>query len=212
MGEESGTSRETAGRIELYSEDAVMGAADRRWRLETAIAFGRATVMDADRETLARLPHQVDRDRWAYSFVTFPCDLDRLGGGSRYTSLRVAAAFRHPDVLAVYLAPSHDNSDATSTDTVFTQGLGRNRVLWDFTPADGEEELVPHGRVLHVLVRRPPGIREVEVALEAEVSIVRQLLILDRRRALTREPGHYMLSFTEGTFEPFDPGLTYRTS
>lgn len=212
MSEEVRASGEPAGRLELFSEDAVMGAADRRWRLETAVAFGHAAVMHADPGTLARLPHQIDRDRWAYSFVTFPCDLDRLGGGARYTGLRVTAAFRHPDVLAVYLAPSHDNSDVPVTDTVATQGVGRNQMLWDFAPGEGKEELVPHGRTLHCLVRRPPELREVEVTLSVEATIVRRLMILDQRRALTRRPGHYLLSFTEGTFREFDPGAARSTS
>ncbi|MEU6069734.1 hypothetical protein ABZ864_36140 [Streptomyces sp. NPDC047082] len=206
------STRGPAGRHELYSEDAVMGAADRRRRLESAIRFGHATVMDADAETLDRLVHQVGWDRWAYSYVTFPYDLDRLGDGARYERLRLTVTYRHPRVLGAYLAPSHDNTDVPISETIVTYGVGQPRMTWDFSPCEGNVELAPHGRVVHCLVRRPPEVEQVEVVLEAEVTIVRQLLVLDRRNALFREPGHYLLSFTEGTFEPFDPGLSFRIS
>lgn len=184
----------------LYSQVPV-ASGDQRWELESRIRFGRATVLKADQGTLDELTLLVDRDRWDYSYVYFPFDLEPQQQGF-YRSVEVTAVFRDPDVIARHLSPSLESTHIPFEGRATTWGLGMADVRWRLEPAEAQDRLNPRGHVVMCLMQRPKTLPTVEVIIKVEVSITRTFMIFQSRTAVTRKPAHFRLSFTEGTFVP----------
>jgi hypothetical protein len=184
---------------ELYSRVPVAGHDD-RYELEARIRFGKADVLRPDQATLDGFALQVDRDRWDYSYVFFPFDLQPQHTGY-YESVRVTTTFRHPDILAKYLSPSQDNTFVPFEGRATTWGLGMPEMSWQLQPAAGSDQLRPQGHTVMCLLQRPKTPTVVEVVIAVTTTIVRTTMVFERRVAANRAPGHYRISFAEGTFE-----------
>lgn len=197
------SSFEVVAEESLYSRVAVAGT-DERWELESRIRFGRASVLRADQATLEDLEHLVDRDSWDYSFVVFPFDLSPQKHGF-YSSVRVTALFRDPDVIARHLSPSTGSSYIPFDGRPSNWGLGMPEMSWLLEPGDGQDRLRPQGHSVMCLVQRPKSLTTVEVVINVEVELTRTFMVYQKRKAVPRKPACFRLSFTEGTFVPL-PG------
>ncbi|MGW4129840.1 hypothetical protein [Amycolatopsis japonica] len=195
-----GTPFEVVAEEPLYSQVSVAGA-DERWELESRIRFGRASVLRADQAVLRDLRHLVDRDSWDYSFVVFPFDLEPQSQGF-YRSIRVTAVFRDPDIIARHLSPSPGSAYIPFDGRATIWGEGMSEMSWLFEPNADQDRLRPQVHRVMCLLQRPKDMSDVEVVIKVEAGITRTFMVFQHRTAVTRNPAHFRLSFTQGTFVP----------
>ncbi|MFJ2647954.1 hypothetical protein ACIO1C_14620 [Streptomyces sp. NPDC087420] len=189
---------EIAGREGLYARIPVAGR-DSRLELQSEIEFGRATVIAPDAYTLDQFAAQVDRDHWDYSYVWFPFDLRPLEHG-HYESVRITTTFAEPGIVAKYLAPSPGSKDVEFEGRATVWGLGMPAMSWELEPPEGNERLRPQGHHVVCLLQRPKAVEQTDVVIEVAATVVRTVVVRQVRKAATKKPCRYRLSFTEGTF------------
>lgn len=183
----------------LYFAEEVLGQADLRWRRMAGVSFGAAGISDVHPDQLPMIKGRLDLYDWAYADLHFPFDLEDLPPHQQYQEATIRAQFDPVDVTALYLEPAAESDHSAGTSTAF--GYGQAQLRWKLKPSDGAY-LLPRGRGVRAIVRRPLSLDEVDVVLDAQVVCTRRIVgKIDYRTAWTRDPIRYRMSFIDGSFK-----------
>lgn len=150
---------------------------------------------------LARFVHEVGRERWEFSLLTFAFDLQPQEN-SGYRKVSVGITFCNDQVMARYLAPSPQTDMLGFDGIADARGVGRSVVAWDLASREDDDRgIPPSSHSLLCLVHRPPLLADVDVRLEVGAVVRRRSKFGKGDRTATAEPARFRLSFETGDFD-----------
>lgn len=182
--------------LDLYGQELILAAPEPRRLREASVEFGRPTV----RRMGPAEPTALSSDgSGRLLLVQFPFDLETPPANRWYEAATVTVEFADESVTAMDIRPS----DVDRTVSLDVRGLGRNRLAWDLSPAEGEDGLRPRSHVMQVVVEMPAVDVELSGVLAAEATIRRRRMgVMDRIAVSSIDPVPFSLGPIAAVAEP----------
>jgi hypothetical protein len=187
--------------VDLYVEEHVLGS-DSRFIREAGVCFGRPTVAPVpDDELSALAQRRPDLERWRFTTVALPFDLQDLSGGRRYVETTVRMSFDSPDVRSLALARSPAGEMAEDSDAS-TWGVGRSELTWKLTARSERLGIRPGGRLVLAVLESPNDRARLTGTLDASAHLSHRMLGVETRSvAESKRPLRFALNVADGAFE-----------